>query len=107
MFLYPRSGFCSMDGVLLYLSVFFVCMCVRDCGSVVISRLAVLSIPVISVQPVFVSGSLGALCSVGSGEDLLFKVRQRAVLLMKTRKYKHQKETGILNRSKLNYNKWF
>lgn len=50
--------------------VFIVCVVF-----LVISRPAVLSFPVISIQSVFVSGSLGALWSVSSSEGLLLQVK--------------------------------
>lgn len=70
-FLYLRSE-SLLDGVCI---LYIVCVIF-----LVISRPAELSFPVISVQSVFVSGSLGGLWSVCSSDDLL-QVKWRAVLL--------------------------
>lgn len=42
-----------------------------------------LCFPVISIESVFVSSSLGVLCSTGSSADVLLQVKGRAVLLLK------------------------
>lgn len=68
--LYLRSGSLQHGSVYsVYSGVFLVCVCVVF---LVISRPAVLSFPVISIQPVFVSGSLGALLSVSAAATTFF-----------------------------------